>query len=178
MRPNTRPGRRCSQPPGGLDALQQMTDDGGLLTRSMPGTESAADPVEPRTASRRRSNAQAAWPLRRRVVVAVLAPVEFLLIGAASGGWAIGTSPGWTALVALIAVACATTLATYVPLPGTGLRLDLGCSPCAAVAGVSVLVSFGVLGSAPHEVPTAILALGVAVFGLRQRLTNPSSCAV
>ena len=40
------------------------------------------------------------------------------------------------------------------------------------------LVVVAVLSSTPHDVPTAILALGVAAFGVRQRLTDPSACAV
>jgi hypothetical protein len=82
----------------------------------------------------------------------------------------------WTALVAGVAIACATTLATYLPRPGTGLKPDLGCTPCAAVAAVTVLASFGLLNSAPHDVSTAVLALGVSAFGLVQRLNNPSTC--
>jgi hypothetical protein len=74
-----------------------------------------------------------------------------------------------------VALACATTLATYQPRPGTGLRPDLGCTPCAAVAAVTVLASFGLLSSAPHDVST-VLALGVSAFGLVQRLKNSSTC--
>ena len=133
-------------------------------------------PVDPMV-HRRFADAQAAWPLRRLGAVAVLAPVLFVLSVVASGGWALVTSPGWTVIVLMIAVACATTVAMYLPRPGTGLKLDFGCTPSAAVAAVSVLASLGVLSSAPHEVPTAILALGIAGFGLRQRLTNPITCA-
>src|SRR5450759_6391 len=133
-------------------------------------------PVDPMV-HRRFADAQAAWPLRRLGAVAVLAPVLLVLSVVASGGWALVTSPGWTVIVLMIAVACATTVAMYLPRPGTGLKLDFGCTPCAAVAAVSVLASLGVLSSAPHEVPTAILALGIAGFGLRQRLTNPITCA-
>jgi hypothetical protein len=118
----------------------------------------------------------AAWPLRRRMAVVVLAPVLLALMVNASGGWALATEPGWTALVALIAISCATTLATYLPHPGTGLRADVGCTPCAAVAAVSVLAAFIVLSSAPHDVSTAVLALGISAFGLIQRLNNPSTC--
>jgi len=110
------------------------------------------------------------------MAVALTAPALFGLMIAASGGWAPTPSPGWTALVAGVAFACATTLATYLPRPGTGLRPDLGCTPCAAVAAVTVLASFGLLSSAPHEVSTAVLALGVSGFGLLQRLNNPSTC--
>ena len=111
-----------------------------------------------------------------RIGVAVLTPVMFVVSLAVTGGWAGVIAPGWTALVAATALASATTLATYLPLPGTGLKLELGCTPCAAVAAVSVLASLGLLSSAPHEVATPILALGVAAFGLRQRLANPSTC--
>jgi hypothetical protein len=110
------------------------------------------------------------------MAVGMIAPVLFVLMVAASGGWALATSPGWSVLVAGVALACATTLATYLPRPGTGLRLDLGCTPCAAVAAVTVLASFGLLSSAPHDVSTAVLALGVSAFGLVPRLNNPSTC--
>lgn len=124
-----------------------------------------------------RSTPRTHWPLRSLMAVALLAPVLLVLLVLVGGGWAVATSPWWTVLVALVALACATTLATYLPRLGTGFRFDLGCTPCAAVAAVSLPVSLGVLSSAPHDVPTAVLALGVAAFGLRQRLTNPSTCA-
>ena len=135
---------------------------------SMPATDPAADPATDPVAptAHRYANALIAWPLRRRMAVVVIAPALFVLLVAASGGWALATSPGWTALVALVALVCATTLATYLPSPGAGLRPDFGCTPCAAVAAVSVLASFGVLSSAPHDVSTAVLALGISVFGL------------
>jgi hypothetical protein len=110
------------------------------------------------------------------LAVVVTAPVLFVLTVAASGGWAPVTSPGWTALVVMVALASATTLATYLPHPGAGLRVELGCTPCAAVAAVTVVVSFGLLSSAPHDVSTAVLALVVSAFGLVQRLKNPSTC--
>jgi hypothetical protein len=98
------------------------------------------------------------------------------LLVAVAGGTT--SPPGRVALVGLIALVCATTLATYLPRPGTGLRLDVGCTPCASVAAISVLIAAAVLSTAPHDVPSAIVALGVAAFGLRQRLTDPSTCAV
>ena len=140
------------------------------LMHSIPET----DPAAP-TARRRYANALAAWPLRRRMAVGLIAPMLLVLMVATSGGWAPETSPMWTALVAGVGLACATTLATYLPRPGTGFKPDLGCTPCAAVAAVTVLASFGLLNSAPHDVSTAVLALGVSAFGLVQRL-NPSTC--
>ena len=142
------------------------------LMHSIPET----DPAAPTAARRRYANALAAWPLRRRMAVGLIAPVLLVLMVATSGGWAAATSSVWTALVAGVALACAATLATYLPRAGTGFRPDLGCTPCAAVAAVTVLASFGLLNSAPHDVSTAVLALGVSAFGLVQRLNNPSTC--
>ncbi len=114
------------------------------------------------------------WPLRRLLAVAALSPTVFVVLIAASGGWAVAASPGWTALVAAVALVSAATLATY--LPRRGSSLDLGCTPCAAVAALSVPASFFVLSSAPHDVPTAVLAVGISAFGLMQRLNNPVTC--
>jgi len=143
--------------------------------RLIPETDPSAKPAVP-SAHRKYTNALTAWPLRKRMAVGLIAPVLFVLMVATSGGWAPATSPGWTALVAGVALASATTLATYLPRAGTGLKPDLGCTPCAAVAAVTVLASFGLVSSAPHDVSTAVLALGVSAFGLVQRLNNPSTC--
>ena len=143
--------------------------------RAIPETDPSAKPAAP-AAHRRYANALTAWPLRRRMAVGLIAPVLFVLMVAASGGWVMATSPGWTALVAGVALASATTLATYLPCAGTGLKPDLGCTPCAAVAAVTVLASFGLVNSASHDVSTAVLALGVSAFGLVPRLNNPSTC--
>jgi hypothetical protein len=161
----------------GVDALEGLTAMEDLM-RSMPSTDPGSDPDVDTAPTLRRNWADVlgAWPLRRRVAVAVLAPVMFIVSLAATGGWAVVTAPGWTALVVVVALASATTLATYLPLPGAGLKLEFGCTPCAAVAAVSVLASLGLLSSAPHEVPTAVLALGVVAFGLRQRLANLGTC--
>ena len=142
---------------------------------SIPETDPSAKPAAP-AAHRRYANALAAWPLRRRMAVGLIAPVLFVLMVAASGGWVMATSPGWTALVAGVALASATTLATYLPRAGTGLKPDLGCTPCSAIAAVTVLASFGLVNSDPHDVSTAVLALGVSAFGLVPRLNNPSTC--
>jgi len=127
---------------------------------------------------RRFVRARAVWPSRRLIAVAVLAPALAAALVAVGGGRLTTASRPWLALVVVIAVACSATLASYVPRPGAGRRLDVGCTPCASVAALSVVVAAGVLSSDPQDVPTAILALGVAAFGLRQRLTDPSTCAV
>lgn len=116
------------------------------------------------------------WTLRRLVAVAVLFPVILAMLLGAGGGWS-PAEPGWTAIVALAALAAAATLATYLPRSGAWRSLDLGCTPCAAVAALSVLGAVGVLSTAPHDVSTAALAMVIVGFGLTQRLTNPSTCA-
>jgi len=123
------------------------------------------------------ANAAGSWPLRRIVAVAVLSPLLFVLLISVAGGWASGATLGWTVLVALMALAGAATLATYLPRPGAGRTLEIGCTPCAAVAALSVLGAAAVLSTTPHDVSTAFLALAVVGFGLTQRLTNPSTCA-
>ena len=122
------------------------------------------------------ANATASWPLRRLVAVAVLSPLLFVLLIASVGGWAPAASLGWAAIVAVMALAAAATIATYLPRPGAGRRLELGCTPCAAVAALSVLGAAVVLGTSPYNVSTAVLALVVVGFGLTQRLTSPSTC--
>ena len=114
--------------------------------------------------------------MRRIVAVAVLSPLLFVLLIASAGGWAPEASLRWTAIIAVMALAAAATLATYLPRPGAGRKLELGCTPCAVVAALSVLGAAVVLGTSPYDVPTAVLALVVVGFGLAQRLTNPSTC--
>jgi len=146
----------------------------------MPRTEPAADapPAVPSVAIAAPrgfwTQARAAWPWRRIVVVAVLAPALMVLLMAVPGDEV--SPPGWTVLAGLVALSAAATAATYVPRPGSGARLDVGCTPCASVAAITVPIAVVVLTSSPHDVPSALLALGVAVFGLRQRLTDPSTC--
>lgn len=145
----------------------------------MPSAEAEAGPlperaVPIRATQGRWAKARAAWPLRRLVVVAVVTAALIALV-AAVGGQSV-SPPGWTALAGLVALTGAVTVATYVPRPGTGARLDVGCTPCASVAALTVPIAVVVLTSSAHDVPSALLALGVAAFGLRQRLTDPSTC--
>ncbi|KAE8764956.1 hypothetical protein [Georgenia thermotolerans] len=77
-----------------------------------------------------------------------------------------------------MAVLAAATLATYVPRQGTGLRPDLGCSPCAAMAAATVLAAGWLVQAGPHQVSMAALAAVTAGFGLSQRLAGSTTCTV
>lgn len=118
------------------------------------------------------------WPTRRLVATAVLAPVMFVVLTQVAGVSASGAGSWWFGLVSIVSIISAATLASYLPRPGAGRGLDLGCTPCAAVAALAVLASAGVLTSMPPDLPNGILALGIAAFGLVQRLRSPASCAL
>ena len=113
-------------------------------------------------------------PRRRTVVAALLVPALFPFLLGAGGGWA-PDEPLWTALVALASLLGAGTLASYVPLPGERVRSVVGCSPCAAVSAFTVLGSALLLGSGPHQASLALVAAGLAAFGLFQRRTGAGS---
>ncbi|GAA4288077.1 hypothetical protein [Georgenia daeguensis] len=118
------------------------------------------------------------WPRRRTIATAVLAPVLFTVLVSAGGGWVPLLAPAWTVLVALTSVVGAATLSTYLPLPGQGLRPNVGCTPCAAMSAMTVLGAAWFLGSAPHQPTMAAVALAAVSFGLVQRLTGAgASCA-
>ena len=64
------------------------------------------------------------------------------------------------------------TLATYVPQRGSGA----GASACASIAGVYVLFAGMALGGPPIAVANVLLAVGLAGFGLVQRLRGARAC--
>ncbi len=110
---------------------------------------------------------------RRRILAAVLlAPALFVGLVTAGGGWPPTPAVAWTALVALTAAGGAATLATYLPAPGAGWRLELGCAPCAAVSALSVLAAAFLLQSAPHQWSMALTATVVVGLGLARRLPS------
>ena len=96
-----------------------------------------------------------AWPPRRVVAAALLTPALAAVLASSGGGWSPRGAPWWTTVVGLVAVVGAMTLATYVPRPGFGSRLDVGCSPCAVVAVVSVVSAAAILSTAPHQLVAA-----------------------
>jgi hypothetical protein len=65
------------------------------------------------------------------------------------------------------------TVASYVPQPGAAS----GGSPCAAMAGLTVVFAAIALQGAPLQIGTLLLATGLAAWGLRQRLRGAQACA-
>lgn len=112
------------------------------------------------------------WTTRRVAAATVLTLPLWTVMADAGGGWAPGSLPGWSAVVALTALLGASTLATYVPLPGRAWRLDLRCAPCAAMAGLSVLAATWLLALGPHQASMAAVAAVTTASGLAQRLTS------
>ena len=126
----------------------------------------------------RRGRLLARWPARRLAVTAVLAIPLGAVLADAGGGWAPSALPLWSGLVALAAALGATTLSTYVPVPGGSWHLDLRCAPCAAAAGLTVLAATWLLALGPHQASMAVVAVFITAAGLGQRVTgDDSACA-
>ncbi len=116
------------------------------------------------------------WPRRRWVAAAVLVPAVTVLFAVAGRG----TSQAWWGwpAAALTGVPAAMVLASYLPRPGAGRRLDVGCSPCAAVAALTVLLAVMARSAAPTDPTTALIGVVLVGAGLRQRLSDAAVCPV
>ncbi len=135
--------------------------------RAGPTGQAVVPPVLPPVPARR-----PLWGRRRLLVAAVLAPVVLALLAQAGGGWTTAATPGWVALLTVVAIVGALTLASYVPARGEAWRDTLGCSPCAAVSGGTVLAAAFLVSQAPHQVGMVLPALAVVLFGLVQRTSS------
>ena len=118
-------------------------------------------------------SALVSWPLRRRVVAGLLAVPLIALYTQADGGggsvwsfWA-GVSSGFMA--ALI-------LASYVPRPGSGRLLEVGCSPCAVAAAGAVIGSMIFWSGQRQDAGMIVPAVALLMFGLLQRLSDVQMC--
>ena len=114
------------------------------------------------------------WPRRRWVTAAFLTPPLAALYVSAGGRdlwWA------WP-LAAVSGAVAALIFASYVPFPGSRSVVEIGCSPCAAVAGATVLGSLLLRSTAPRDLGIAIVAVVMLGFGLVQRLDAGTGCAV
>ena len=115
------------------------------------------------------------WPRRRWFAALLAVPLTVAAFSGAAGVPLGATEPGWLALLVSAAVLGALTLASYVP--PRGLRPDVGCSPCAAVSGLTLVGAAVLLDGYGADVSGPLLALGVTAFGLVQRLRQQPTCA-
>lgn len=116
-----------------------------------------------------------AWPARRRVVTALLLPLVgawFLLVGRSSGA---APGVGWYVVVGLATVLGAAVLASYVPVAGRGL--DLGCTPCATLAALTLVGATMALRNYGTDIAGPLVAAALLLFGLVQRTSQPATCA-
>lgn len=81
----------------------------------------------------------------------------------------------WWPASATIAIAAGVVLASYVPGPGSGRLLEIGCTPCAAVAGL--LAGFALLSALGSVSGTSTaVALALMVAAALQRLNDTGTC--
>lgn len=116
-----------------------------------------------------------AWPARRRVAVVVLLPLVaawFLYVGRTAG---VPVGAGWYAAILVAALLGAGVLASYIPVAGRGL--DLGCTPCATLSALTVVGATMALRNYGGDIAGPLVAAGVLLFGLTQRLSQPATCA-
>ena len=116
-----------------------------------------------------------AWPTRRRVAAALLLPLVAVWFVVVGGSTQASPSPAWYALVTVAAVFGAGVLASYVPVEGRGL--DLGCTPCAMMSALTLVGATIALRNYGSDVAGPLVAGAVLLFGLTQRMSQPTTCA-
>lgn len=121
------------------------------------------------------ATALGAWPRRRWVAAALALPVAAVLLGASAGAASQARWWLWPAL-AVAASLAAVVVASYVPRPHSGRRLDVGCSPCAAVAALTLPLAAMALASSPADPTMTAVAVVLLLAGARQRLADSATC--
>jgi hypothetical protein len=119
--------------------------------------------------------AQSLWVPRRRLALTVLLPlvaVWFVLVGQDSAQVALPLL--WYAVLAPAVLLGAAVLATYVPVAGRGL--DLGCTPCAMLSGLTLVGASIALHTYAADLVGPLVAGAVLLFGLTQRMSQPATC--
>lgn len=115
-----------------------------------------------------------AWSGRHTAAAVALAPVLFLVYRSAAGP-TIDGDPAWTVLLSLISAIGAATLATYLP---QRLAANSWSSPCATLAGAHVAVAAVMLSTGPSVPMRGVLAFGMVLFALIQRLSASATCSI
>lgn len=118
------------------------------------------------------------WPRRRWITAGVAFPVLAVLFAVAGTGSLASSAVAWWTWPWLIltSAAASVVVASYLAFPGNGKIFDVGCSPCAAVAGLALGAALVAHSSAPASPVMATAASALTVFALRQRLTDAGSC--
>jgi hypothetical protein len=85
----------------------------------------------------------------------------------------------WAWVVGILAGTVAgLTLSSYVPAPGTGRLIDVGCSPCALVGAASVVVALSLRWASPTDPGVAAVGIAILAVGLLRRLSDAATCPV
>lgn len=119
-----------------------------------------------------------AWPRRRWLAAAITFPAMVGLFaltsraGSAARGVPLWTWP-WTVVVGLLA---ATVLASYLAPAGAGRLIEVGCSPCAAVAALAVAGAVVAHAAQPSSPTMAVVGLFLTAAAARQRLNDARTC--
>ncbi len=118
------------------------------------------------------------WPRRRWVLAAAAFPVLVFAFAAAGKGSLTASAASWWVWPWLILIGAlgSAVVASYLAPPGTGKIIDVGCSPCAVMAGLALAGALMVYSSAPASPFMAVVATALTVLALRQRLADASSC--
>ncbi len=149
-----------------------MTDPGSPLqgqSERIPSVRAVTSPAPSGPAAWLRAGSG-----RHTLTSLVLAPVLFLGYQSAAGPTVAG-DPAWTVLLVLTALVGAGALATYLP-PRRGAVRAMG-SPCATLAGAHVLLAAVMLTTGPSVPMRGVLAFGMVLFALVQRLSGSGACA-
>lgn len=127
----------------------------------------AVEPVAAKTPS--------LWSRRRLAWVAIVGSL-LSAIAVARGVSAPTLDPMWLGLGVVGALLVAVALATYVPQAGRGLRIELGCGPCAIVGLGLSAVSTWILVAGSVDGGNAAMSAVLAGLATAQRLSQPSTC--
>lgn len=120
------------------------------------------------------SRGLAAWSSGRWLVAVATAVLVVLgQLAAAPGGTPLPW--WWWATTTVTSTLAALVLASYLPVPGSGRRFDVGCTPCATLAGG--LAAFAVIASLGSiDASGALIAIAIVAAGLYQRLHDAGTC--
>lgn len=114
------------------------------------------------------------WPGARWLVALATAVLVVLGQLAAAPRGACLPAWWWTATTATSALA-GLVLASYLPVPGSGRRIEAGCTPCATLAGG--LAAFAVVASLGSvALGGSLIALVLGGVALYQRLNDVGTC--